>query len=312
MVKKYRMANGTYGIIRPATIDINNDVEVWYTYRPSRTEVDESFGTDFLRLSAPDVLEPANVNDSSMSQNGLSTQLSGMYNLKLNVEIFNRRGIYTIYIRPKEHFLRIKDADATLESFSNVRGIVFAIEDSDNSAIMENGELTGYRVEYFDNNGERLQTYRIITSNNRVEPINTASSSSTQKSVRYRFNDNGNLVFCTLTPSSAMPEKPNSIPFIGSTNQQVALVGTSFNPTCIEVEMVDYDNDTLAMLLVGNQTRTLSDNIITTYNNNGEIIAQTQVGTIKDSYSNTDVAQFRENMGDNIDTTKDWNTIVGD
>ena len=76
--------------------------------------------------------------------------------------------------------------------------------------------------------------------------------------------------------------------------------------------MVDYDNDTLAMLLVGNQTRTLSDNIITTYNNNGEIIAQTQVGTIKDSYSNTDVAQFRENMGDNIDTTKDWNTIVGD
>ena len=30
------MSNGIFGSVRPAIVDINNDVEIFYMYRPSR------------------------------------------------------------------------------------------------------------------------------------------------------------------------------------------------------------------------------------------------------------------------------------
>ena len=70
-------------------------------------------------------------------------------------------------------------------------------------------------------NGEATDTFTIITSVNRAEAITQNLPSTTQKSVRYRFNNNSSLVFLTVTPSSAPTVKPNSLPYVGQTGQKI-------------------------------------------------------------------------------------------
>ena len=38
-----KMSSGVFGSIRPAIIDVNRDVDIFYKYRPSRGETDPDF-----------------------------------------------------------------------------------------------------------------------------------------------------------------------------------------------------------------------------------------------------------------------------
>ena len=156
------MANGTYGTKRPAQIT-SNDVDIFYYYRPSYSSESEDFA-NFKKLDSSRILSAANGEYGSEV-----LTLPGMYNLRLPLNEFGQRGVYTIYIKPKEIFTTIIDGDARLAAMSNIRGIILDASDIADADISNNGNLVGYRVEYFgDNKVDRLNEYRIITSNNKM------------------------------------------------------------------------------------------------------------------------------------------------
>lgn len=260
------MANGTYGIRKPAAIS-PNDVDIFYHYRPTRGS--DAPGFTEWKKGEQDWLLTTTVGGEA---------LPGMYNLRLPMDIFYRKGIYSIYIKPKEIKTVIEDVSTLTGNFTNIRGIVLNTAD----VPFDNGELVGYRVEYIDlDNGSRMSDYRIITSNNKCEPVVTnMTGSAMQKAVRYRFNDGSNLMFCTVTPSTSMSFKPSSLPVIGKTGQEIYLINTKFNPIMIEVEMVEHDADTISTMLEGSQLRNLDNGIITTFDSDGNIYHQAAYGNI--------------------------------
>lgn len=261
------MANGTYGVKKPAYITAD-DVEIFYYYRPNRNSESPDFQA-FKTLDPSEVFNGCEVETTSGSE-----ILPGMYDLKLPVEEFGKKGIYTIYIKPKEIDAVIADVSTLTGNFSNIRGIV--IENKNGWA---NGDLVGWRVEYFKD-GTRLEDYRIITSNNLCEPVSQNMTTVTQKSVRYRFNNSSNLMFCTLTPTAAMSFNQTNLPSLGLTGQEIRLVNTKFNPVALEIEMVDHDEEGIATMLEGDQVRDLNHGIITTFDSDGNIYHQARYGNI--------------------------------
>lgn len=298
--------NGTYGIIKPSLItDINQDVEIWYRYRPNRNTVDESY-KNFNKIDTPtSVLKNSTISETD---GGSDNILLGMYELSLPVNIFGKKGFYTIYIKPKEYKFTIKDVGA-LAAYPDIKGIVIDLNDVENRTMFSNDNLIGYRVEYYDNS-ERQEYYRIITSNNNCEPISQNLTSSNTNSNGYRFNDNGSLSFITVTPSTSPSFKSNQTPFIGSPNQNIIITNTKFDPIMIEIEMVEHDIETLSTMIEGDQIRSLDKGLVTTYNENGEIYHQSEFYTIKNTYNQNDVYEVRKKITDNFDTSADYDELI--
>ena len=156
--------------------------------------------------------------------------------------------------------------------------------------------------------GQKVNNFfRIITSNNRAEPVNQNLTNSNQKAIRYRFNDNSTLTFCTVSPASASNVKPNALPFIGQPNQNVIITNTFFNPVMLEIEMVEYDDESLAYALYSNQTKSLDDGIYTIYNFGNQIYKQYNLFEIQDD-NNNPLYEARSVRG-NIDQNKSFNNI---
>jgi len=304
------MANGTYGIVRPADIS-PDDVEIFYHYTPSRNKVGNS---ELIKLDSNEVLSKIdNPNKAQSNITGFEV-FGGLYTLKLPVAQFGAKGYYTIMIKPVEIRTKIVDV-GVLSAFPNIKGLVF-----DTSAVpanfinkFENDGLVGYRVEYLSsensNDAKVNNFFRVITSNNRAEPVNQNLTNSNQKAIRYRFNDNSTLNFCTVSPSSASNVKPNVLPFIGQPNQQVIITNTFFNPIMIEVEMVQHDVETLAFALYGNQTKSLEDGIYTIYNFGNDIYKQYNLFEIKDQFTGKPLFEVREERP-SIDFSKTFNNIT--
>ena len=272
------MPNGTYGIKKPAYIK-SSDVDIFYHYRPSRDSNSTEF-TSFKKLDS-NLLSQTKA-DYSDTENYV---LPGMYNMKLPLDKFSKVGIYTIYIKPKELQGMITDV-STLAAYPNIRGVVLDASNfgSTDATLFNNGGLIGYRIEYFDESGtNREDYYRIITSNNRCEPLAQNLSDTNAKGIRYRFNSSSPLIFCTVTPSSSVSFNNSDIPYIGKTGQKISLVNTKFNPIMLEVEMVDHDIDTVYNLMSNDQIRDLDNGLITTFDDNGNIIHQAMYGNITNS-----------------------------
>ena len=290
------MANGTYGIRKPANIS-DSDVEIFYHYRPTRGSESTDFA-EWKKLVASSVFSQCSFKDGSTS-----AALPGMYNLRLPLEQFGKKGIYTVYIKPKELTAKIYDVSTLTGNYTGIRGIVV---EKGSIGVSNNGDLVGYRVEYMDESGARLPEYRIITSSNFCEPVsqNNATNSTMQKAVRYRFNNASNLIFCTLTPSTAMSFKSSDIPFIGKTGQEIRLINTKFNPVMLEIEMVEHDADTVSIMLEGSQIRNLDNGIITTFDEDGNIYHQAAYGNITnpDTGMHTD---FKINYSDSFIKTEE-------
>ena len=283
--------SGMYGTIKPADIDIINDVEIFYSYRPSYNEDDTNFN-GFKTL-------PSSILTSCTTESNIS--ISGLFNLKLPLNEFSKKGIYTIYIRPKEIKTTISDV-GVLAAYSDVRGVIFNAN-GDLANYSTNNALVGFRIEYLDENGKKTGNFKIITSSNRAEATNYMLNSTSDKSTKYRFTMGGNLLFCTVTPSLAPTFKPNDLPLLGSSGQEIIVTNTKFNPIMLELEMVEHDDETISYMLEGNQLVDKDNAIITTFNDKGEIYHQSEYGTYKDEYGNP-LYEFKKELN-NIDFTQD-------
>lgn len=297
--------NNVYGIKKPALINPSTDVDIWYHYRPTRSSEDISFSS-FKWIDPSAVLTNAN---AEIGNNGATAILPGMYNLSLPVNIFGRKGFYTIYIKPKEYNMRMVDV-GTLAAYPDIKGIILnSIDVAATGLPVGEGELVGYRIEYMTEDGERESNYRIVTSNNFCEPIAQNLTTANTESDGYRFTVNGTLQFLTVTPSTAPAYKANSTPYIGEANKRLIVTNTKFDPVMIEVEMTEHDFDTLSYNLEGNQIRSLDRGLLTTYNENGEIYKQHEFYTVKDNYTNNDMFEVKKER-DTIDYSPDYDNLM--
>jgi hypothetical protein len=298
------MATGNYGTIRPADVGVD-DVEIFYSYTPNRESL---IDVELLPLDPAQVLIPAS------NPNNVSEIFGGLYTLKLPTSVFGTKGFYTIIIRPKQIRTTIQDCGVLVDN-QDVKGLVFDINQIplELQNRFENGNLVGYRVEYLNEQTgtgqDKIQNmYRIITSNNRALPI-TQPQGNSNASQSYSFNDNSTSVFCTVSPSSAPSIKPNAIPFIGNPQQQVIITNTFFDPVMLEIEMVEFDDETLAYALFSNQTKSLEDGIYTIYNFGNQIYRQYNLYEVKDQFTGKPLYEVREQKF-TIDPTKDFDDIT--
>ena len=304
------MAVGSYGIIRPADVS-PEDVEIYFHYVSGRT----SDATATLkRLSTSDVLTPVFHNTDTTDDTSAPDVeiLGGLYNLKLTSADFSDLGIYTLHIRPKQIRTTITDC-GILASLPSVRGLVIDLSNvpsADRNKFTPQG-LVGYRVEYINSSDNKKVSnfYRIVTSSFYCTPIVSNLTSTSQKSIRYQYSEQAtNLMFLTVTPSSAPSNKPNTVPFIGTPSQKIILSNTYFNPTTVEIEMVEHDATTLAHALYGNQSKAISQGIYTIYDNNNNIYRQYNLYEVKDEFNET-LYEVREERTD-IDETLNFDTIT--
>ena len=300
------MATGNYGIKRPADVT-PSDVEVFLHYASDR---DSNTAPVFKKLNASDILSPVFHNDVTGGTQE-TEMLGGLYNLTLESGEFSDLGVYNLYIRPKEIRTNITDCGVLL-TLPNVKGLIFdvsSIPSEDRGKFVNNG-LVGYRIEYLDDSGKKISNfYRVITSSFFCEPIVANLTNTNQKSLRYRYTSNPtSLVYCTVTPSTAPTNNPNEIPFIGEPSQKIILTNTYFNPTTIEIDMVEHDASTLANALYGNQTKAVSEGIYTIYDKENNIYRQYNLYEIKDDIQET-LYEVRENRTD-IDETLNFDTIT--
>ena len=300
------MSIGVYGTNIPIHIDSNklsSLVDISYCYNESRA-YDSLSSSKFTSLPSS-VL--ANCTREVESGSNLDEIVDGMYTLQLPLSDFNKKGFYTVYIKPKEYAINITDVGC-LSAYSDVRGIVLdtnAITDDDNNIIKNmartNNGLVGFRIVFLDENGVREDYYRIVTSNNKCEPVIQAPNSSSDKTYTYRYDDSSSLTFLTVSPSSAPTFKSNATPYIGKPTQRILLVNTLFEPIQLDIEMVTHDADTISNMLEGSQLRDLDNGLVTTYNEKNEIYAQSEHYTLKENASGNPVYEVKKNKTDSID-----------
>ena len=296
------MAIGAYGTtisINIANTDIPSLVDISYCYHEKRS-FDSLSTAKFKKLDSAILTQATRDKDSE----DFDTIVDGMYNLQLPLSEFNKKGFYTVYIKPKEIEAVITDV-SSLTAFPNVRGLVIdsaSIKDSNmkEKALSNNG-LVGYRIIYISDAGARQDYYRIITSNNRCEPVVQAPNSSSDKSYTYRYEDASPLTFVTVSPSSAPTFKENATPFIGKPTQKILLVNTYFEPIMLDIEMTTHDADTISYMLENSQLRDLDNGLVTTYNDNNEIYNQAEHFTLKDQYTGKPVFEVKQNKNNNVD-----------
>jgi hypothetical protein len=299
------MASGVYGIVRPADVT-PDDVEIFYSFTSSRDRI----GNDLVKITNPnDVL----IKTNNPNRTSAFEIFGGMYTLKLPTNIFSGKGIYTIVIKPVEIRTSIVDV-GVLSAFPDIKGLLFDLSTvpANFQSRFENNGLIGYRIEYLNPSfpdAKINNLFRVITSNNRAEPVNQNLTNTNQKAIRYRFNDNSTLTFCTVSPNSASNVQPNAFPFIGDVNQGVIITNTFFNPIMIEIEMVEHDVETLAYALFGNQTKSLDDGIYTIYNFSNQIYKQYDLYEIKDKFTGKPLFEVRE-LKNNVDFSKNFTTVT--
>ena len=287
------MSSGVFGTVRPAKLNPSRDVEIFYHYAPSRGETSNAFN-GYKRLDASECLVPSNVDGEE------NTVINGLFRLKLPLNQFSEKGIYTLYIRPKECKTKIVDV-SVLAAYPDVKGVVLNINDEGLAGLDSN--LVGYRLEFNDG------TTRLIKSCNRCEPVIVNTGDGYPKSTRYNLTDSSsNYVFCTVSPSSSPTFKPNAKPYIGEPGVEVKVINTFFTPQLYTIEMVTHDFDTLSYMLEGDQANDRDNAIITTYNDKHEIYHQSDYYVLKDKLGKPmyNVRRKREN----IDINQSYDNII--
>lgn len=302
------MATGNYGTIRSADVS-PDDVEIILNYTPSR---DETNNFVLTKLNASQILRPYFHNNQTGGNANVEV-LGGLYNLQLPADRFNQLGIYTLYIRPAEIRTKITDC-GILSALPNVKGIVIDVNNvpSQYRNKFINQGLVGFRVEYLNPDGSKIPNFfRIVTSSFYCEPVIENLTNTSQKAIRYRYVETAsNLMFCTLSPSSSPTNKPNATPFIGQPDQNIIITNTFFNPTTVEVEIVDQDISTLAIALYGNQTKSMDDGIYTIYDSANNIYKQYNLYEIRGQFNDL-LYEVRQDRGSNIDFSKNFTNITG-
>ena len=307
------MASGNYGINRASDVNIE-DIDMYYNYAPDR----QTNNIDIIPLVATELLSyfylPSTdpnfipVVNPSLVEN--SNVLEGLYNLRLPAAIFNQLGIYTIYIKPKLIMTTIVDC-GVLSSLPTVNGIVIDLSTTllpDN--LKANNALQGFKIEYLNSDNTKLRNVvRYVVTSNKVVPVSENVGNTSQKAVRYRFDDSGTLMFLQLTPSSSSDVKPNVLPFIGNVGGTILMTNTYFSPIVLEVELVQNTIDTLADIVGGEQIKDVQNGILTHFDKNRVIIGQDNLYEIKDDVTNVQLFEVKERRT-NIDETQNFNNVT--
>jgi hypothetical protein len=301
------MATGTYGTIRPADVS-PEDVEIILNYTPSRDETDKFVLT---KLDASAILKPY-FNNADTGGNPNVEILGGLYNLRLPSEQFNKIGIYTLLVRPAQIRTTILDC-GVLSALPNVKGLVIdlnAVPSNYRNKFVNQG-LVGFRIEYLNSDGTKVPNFfRLITSSFFCEPVIQNLTNTSQKAIRYRYTDNNtNLLFCTVSPSSSPTNKPNATPYIGQPAQDIIITNTFFNPITLDIEIAEHDFSTLAIALYGNQTKSIDDGVYTLYDTSNNIYKQYNLYEIRDQFNEL-LYEVRQDRGDNIDFSKNFTNIT--
>ena len=267
--------------------------------------------TTYTKLDAKSILRPY-YNSTTTGGNANIEILGGLYNLKLPAEQFNKIGIYTIYLRPAQIRTKILDC-GVLSSLPNVKGIIIDLNDvpSDYRNKFVNQGLVGFRIEYLNSDGTKIPNFfRIVTSSFFCEPVVQNLTNTSQKAIRYRYSEsNTNLMYCTVSPSSAPTNKPNATPYIGQPNQNIIISNTYFNPITLDIEIAEHDISTLAIALYGNQTKSIDDGIYTICDTQNNIYKQYNLYEIRDQF-NSLLYEVRQDRGNNIDYSKNFTNIT--
>lgn len=277
--------NGTYGTTRPATIN-PDEAEVFYFYRPS-------WSTDSPDFSSFKKLDGDCLSECQYTTGESAFTLPGMYNLRLPMDVFNKKGIYTVYIKPKE-IKAVIIASGTLQAFPDVNGVVFALGEEAGGLEGESNKYVGYRIEFLGQDGKTVD-YKIISSSNTCSMVPPNANNASETTTKYALSTEGNLVFCTLTPSGSLSFLSNSSDI--SNGVSVVISNTKFNPVMVEIEMVEHDAETITTMLEGDQLRNLDTGTITTFNKDGGIYHQAKYGNAVDP-NNDKHYDFKINQDD--------------
>jgi len=299
------MAIGTYGITRPADVLIS-DIEMYFNYTPDRY----TNNTDIFPLTpTSDYLSELNLPTTDPNAVGSENILEGLYNLTLPAAVFNQLGIYTIYIKPKMINTVIVDC-SVLSALPTIKGIVIDINSLTDPNLAANNALQGYRIEYINADGTKLRnTVRYVVTANKVVPVSENVGNTSQKAVRYRFDDSGTLLFLQLTPSSSSDVKPNATPFIGNIGQTILISNTFFSPVVVEVSLVENTIDTLSNFVAGEQVKDVENGVLTYYDNNRVITKQFNLFEIKDDVTDVPLYEVKEKRA-NIDETQNFDAVT--
>lgn len=298
------MAVGTYGTIRPSDVSLD-DIDMFYTFAPNR----ETQGNEVFRLNASELLS-YNYLPEDEQISGDENLLEGLYNMRLPATTFNQLGIYTIYLRPKITTTIIVDC-SVLSSLPTVKGIVVDVNSLPQN-LTSNNALQGYKIEYINGDGSKLRNnVRYVVTANRVVPVSQNIGTTSQRAIRYRFDDSGTLLFLQLTPSSSSDVKPNEQPFIGTPGQTILMSNTSFSPVVLEVDLVENTMDTIADMIAGEQIKDVNNGILTYYDGNRNITKQYNLYEIKDDVKDVPLYEVKEKR-QNIDESQNFDEITGD
>jgi hypothetical protein len=298
------MAIGTYGISRPSDVTVD-DISVYYNYTPDR----ETSNNDIYSLNASELLEYCYLpTDEQIIAGYTENLLEGLYNLRLPASVFNQLGIYTIYLKPKLIPLLVVDC-SVLSALPSVKGIVIDVN-SLPGALRANNALQGYRIEYVGDDGNKLRNVvRYVVTANKVVPVSENVGNTSQKAIRYRFDDAGTLMFLQVTPSSSSDVKPNALPFIGNVGQTILLSNTFFTPLVLEVELVENTIDTIADIVAGEQVKDIQKGILTYYDKNRIITKQFNLYEIKDDVTDVPLFEVKEKRT-SIDESQNFNDVI--
>jgi hypothetical protein len=295
------MALGVTGIIRPSTVDLT-DIEVLYSFTSDRI----TQPTDFLALDVNEVISKRFLSTASKQV------LQGMYTLKLPANRFDKIGYYTLLIRPKQTTIKILDC-GVLSQLPDQKGIVLDTNNTNVQALGEKlnpGGLCGFRIEYLNPDGSIIPNlFSTVAYSNRCEAISQPSSSSSQKSVVYRFNDSGSLLFLSVTPASSPSIKPNAFPYIGVAGQNIIMSNTYFDTQVIDIELTEYDLRKIALLVNGERTLNIDTGIENIYDEGKNILAQSTLYDIKDEVGNPLYKVKTNNLPTEINTSETWDSI---
>jgi len=296
------MAVGTYGTVRPADVSVD-DIEMYYTYIPTR----ETNPDTVFKLNASEFLTYNYLPDEDQIV-GNENILEGLYNMQLPAAIFNQLGIYTIYLRPKVDYTVILDC-SVLSSLPSIKGIVIDMY-SIPEKYRANGALQGFKIEYINDDGTKLRNVtRYVVTANKVVPVSTNVGTTSQRAIRYRYDDSGTLLFIQLTPSSATDVKPNIQPFIGNPGQTILLSNTNFSPIAVEVDLVKNTLDTIANYVAGEQIKDVDNGILTYFDENRNITKQFDLYEIKDDVGDVSLYEVKEER-ETIDETQNFDNVT--
>jgi hypothetical protein len=292
----------TIGTIRPSDVSID-DIDIFYNYTPNRQIINNTI----YKLNTNEVLSYCYLPDDEQIS-GNENVLEGLYDLKLPASVFNKIGIYTIYLKPKTITTNISDC-GVLSALPTTKGLILNVNDLPEK-LKSNNALQGYKVEYINSDGTKLRNVvRYVVTSNKVVPVTENVGNTSQRSVRYRFEDSGTLIFLQLTPSSSSDVKPNALPFIGTTNQTILLSNTFFSPLVIELELVENTIDTLSDIVAGEQIKDVQKGIMTYYDKDRVITKQFDLFEIKDDVVDVPLFEVRQKRT-NIDESQNFNDIV--